>query len=134
MKTMISALALLVTIAVPCLADDPAAPVAPKEVGNTAMPAGQYLITEQTSGKSFSLTVTDTGVMILGAAPAGTTVTVSGPATRAGVPAAAATAPGAAAAVPGAGGLLNTLTGGQGGAAGLLKREGISQLEKLLIK
>jgi len=139
MKTIISALALMLTIAVPCLADDSASSAAltPQEVGNTSMPAGQYLITEQISGKSFSLTVTDKGMMILGSAPAGTRVTVLGPALGAGATAAGATAAGAPAAgvagIPGVGGLVNTLTGGQG-AGGLLKQQGISQLEKLLMK
>lgn len=58
----------------------------PTEVGNTSMPPGQYVITEQISNKSYNLTVSSKGTMILApataAAPAGT--------------AAAATAPGAA--------------------------------------
>src|SRR4029453_6536807 len=102
MKTKVATLALMMTFAVPCLADEAMSPAAPKEVGNTSMPAGQYLITEQSSGKSFSLAVTDKGMMILGSAPAGTKVTVSGPAASAG---AGASATGAAA-LPGVGGLV----------------------------
>ena len=42
---------------------------APSEVGTTTMPAGQYIVTEQSSGQRYSLTVTNKGTMILGAAP-----------------------------------------------------------------
>ena len=85
-------LALMVT---PVWADDPAsssattttttaaAPAGPQEVGNTTMPPGQYYITEQISHKSYSLTVTDKGNMILGAAPDGVEVKLSGAAATA---------------------------------------------------
>jgi hypothetical protein len=90
-------LALMVT---PVWADDPAtssatttttttttttaaAPSGPQEVGTTTMPAGQYYITEQISHKSYSLTVTDKGNMILGAAPDGVEVKLSGAAATA---------------------------------------------------
>ncbi len=46
-----------------------AAPTAPTEVGKTTMPSGQYLMTEVSSGKQYSLTVTDKGTMIFGPAP-----------------------------------------------------------------
>lgn len=45
------------------------------------MPPGQYYVTEQISKKSYSMTVTDKGNMILGPAPEGVTVTVTGTAT-----------------------------------------------------
>lgn len=44
--------------------------MAPSEVGTTTMPSGQYLVIEQTTNKRYSLTVTNKGNMILGAAPA----------------------------------------------------------------
>ncbi len=44
----------------------------PQEVGSTSMPAGNYLITEQTSGKCYSLMVSNKGTMILAPAPAST--------------------------------------------------------------
>jgi hypothetical protein len=47
------------------------------------MPPGQYYITEQISHKSYSLTVTDKGNMILGAAPDGVEVKLSGAAAAA---------------------------------------------------
>ena len=47
-----------------------ATPTAPTEVGKTTMPSGQYLMTDVSSGKQYSLTVTDKGTMIFGPAPA----------------------------------------------------------------
>jgi len=44
--------------------------MAPSEVGTTSMPSGQYLVIEQNTHKRYSLTVTNKGTMILGAAPA----------------------------------------------------------------
>jgi len=41
----------------------------PQEVGTTSMPAGNYLITEQTSGKTYDLMVSNKGTMILAPAP-----------------------------------------------------------------
>lgn len=61
-------------IAAPVFAEDV---TGPKEVGTTTMPAGQYYVTEQISKKSYSLTVTDKGSMILGPAPAGVSVAVT---------------------------------------------------------
>lgn len=43
----------------------------PTEVGTTSMPAGNYLVTEQSSGKSYALMVSSKGTMILSPAPAG---------------------------------------------------------------
>ncbi len=54
---------------------------APTEVGTTTMPAGQYLVTDQVSGKKYSLMVTSKGTMILG----------PGPVAAAGAPAASGT-------------------------------------------
>lgn len=42
----------------------------PREVGTTTMPPGSYHIVEQTTRKAFTLTVTQKGNMILGAASA----------------------------------------------------------------
>lgn len=41
----------------------------PQEVGTTTMPAGNYMITEQTSGKTYDLMVSNKGTMILAPAP-----------------------------------------------------------------
>lgn len=49
----------------------------PQEVGTTTMPPGNYLIKEQTSGKTFELMVSTKGTMILAPAPAGATVTAA---------------------------------------------------------
>jgi hypothetical protein len=38
----------------------------PTEVGTTTIPSGNYIMTDQTSGKAYSLTVTERGTMILG--------------------------------------------------------------------
>jgi hypothetical protein len=57
------------------------------------MPPGQYYITEQISHKSYSLTVTDKGNMILGAAPDGVEVKLSGAAAAAATATAATTKP-----------------------------------------
>ncbi|HEY9719809.1 MAG TPA: hypothetical protein V6C69_20180 [Trichormus sp.] len=70
-----------------------AAPSGPQEVGSTTMPPGQYYITEQISHKSYSLTVTDKGNMILGAAPDGVEVKLSGAAAAAATATAATTKP-----------------------------------------
>lgn len=61
-------------ITAPAFAEDV---TGPKEVGSTTMPPGQYYVTEQISKKSYSLTVTDKGNMILGPAPAGVTVAIT---------------------------------------------------------
>lgn len=78
----------------------------PQEVGTTTMPPGQYFVTEQISKKSYSLTVTQKGNMILGPAPEGLEVKMTAaPAAPAAPPAAAVPATpaaGAAAAAPGA--------------------------------
>ncbi|CAN5276865.1 hypothetical protein BH10CYA1_BH10CYA1_45760 [soil metagenome] len=66
----------------------------PQEVGTTSMPPGNYLIKEQTTGKSFSLMVSNKGTMILAPAPS-----------------AAATAAAPAAAVTTTGSPTNALTG-----------------------
>jgi hypothetical protein len=42
----------------------------PQEVGTTTMPPGNYLVKEQTSGKTFELMVSTKGTMILAPAPA----------------------------------------------------------------
>jgi|688.fasta_scaffold412436_2 hypothetical protein len=49
----------------------------PQEVGTTTMPPGNYLIKEQTSGKTFELMVSTKGTMILAPAPTGATVTAA---------------------------------------------------------
>lgn len=61
----------------------------PVEVGTTSMPAGNYLITEQTSGKSYTLMVSNKGTMIL--APAPKAVGTAGAPAAPGATAAAAT-------------------------------------------
>ncbi len=87
MRPIFFALTLAIT-ALPSLAQI----TGPQEVGTTTMPSGQYFITEQLSHKSYNLTVTDKGNMIL--APAAGSET---PATSV-VP--AVPAAGAAAATP----------------------------------
>jgi hypothetical protein len=69
----------------------------PKEVGSTTMPPGQYYVTEQISNKSYSLTVTDKGNMILGPAPAGVEVRVGSAGGAAGAAGAAGAVAGSAA-------------------------------------
>jgi hypothetical protein len=63
-----------------------AASSAPSEVGTTTMPPGEYLVTEQTTGKRYNLTVTDKGTMILGAAttPASTSTSTTSTTTTTG--------------------------------------------------
>jgi len=50
---------------------------APTEVGTTTMPPGEYSVTDQASGKKYSLMVTSKGTMILGAATAAATTTTT---------------------------------------------------------
>ncbi len=52
----------------------------PQEVGTTSMPAGNYLIKEQTTGKSYELMVSNKGTMILAPAPAAGAATAAAPA------------------------------------------------------
>lgn len=66
----------------------------PTEVGTTSMPAGNYIVTEQSSGKSYALMVSSKGTMILSPAPAGASAAV--------VPVHAPGSGGASAAAPGA--------------------------------
>ena len=42
---------------------------APTEMGTTSMPSGNYIVTDQTTGRAYPLTVTERGTMIIG--PAG---------------------------------------------------------------
>jgi len=71
MRTLLLA-ASLALLGAPCFAQAGTTDgTGPREVGTTTMPAGQYYITEQTTQKSYSLTVTDKGNMILGPAPDG---------------------------------------------------------------
>lgn len=93
MRHVMLALTIALSAMLPAAADT--APITgPQEVGNTTMPAGQYYVTEQISHKSYSLTVTQKGNMILGPAPEGLEVKIAGSATPAtpGTPATPATA------------------------------------------
>lgn len=49
----------------------------PTEVGTTSMPAGNYIVTEQSSGKSYALMVSSKGTMILSPPPAGASAGVA---------------------------------------------------------
>ncbi|MBS2004278.1 MAG: hypothetical protein JST44_22415 [Cyanobacteria bacterium SZAS LIN-5] len=90
---------LLLTISCSAVSADTTTPAAessnavtgPQEVGTTSMPPGNYLIKEQTTGKTFELMVSTKGTMILAPAPAGTTIAA---------PAAAASPANASAASP----------------------------------
>ncbi|HEY9685193.1 MAG TPA: hypothetical protein V6C86_26705 [Oculatellaceae cyanobacterium] len=69
-----AALLMLVALALPGRADpfgratgNSVAP--PKEVGTTSMRPGNYTLTEQNSGRSYSLMVTDSGRMVLDGGP-----------------------------------------------------------------
>lgn len=131
-------------IALPVFAEEV---TGPKEVGTTTMPAGQYYVTEQISKKSYSLTVTDKGSMILGPAPAGVSVAVTDT-NAAGTSAAAATATPAASEASG-NAAANAVNSAAGQAAGFiptlknpaidgLMRQGIQQgtqqMNKVLTK
>jgi len=101
----------------------------PQEVGTTSMPAGNYLITEQTSGKAYSLMVSNKGTMILAPPPAAAVATtVVTPAVQ---PAAAAVA-----ATPGAMGssLMKNLVqqGMQKGMTQVIEKEATSTLKKYM--
>lgn len=88
MRNVMLALTIALSAMLPAAADT--APITgPQEVGTTTMPAGQYYVTEQISRKSYSLTVTQKGNMILGPAPDGLEVKLAGSA----APAAATAAP-----------------------------------------
>jgi len=94
---------------------------APTEVGTTTMPAGQYTVIDQTSGKKYSLMVTTKGTMILGSAPIAT--------------ASAAVAPGADAAS--AASSKSGLTGLaerqlQKGATTLIEKQGMSEIKSFI--
>jgi hypothetical protein len=109
----------------------------PKEVGSTTMPPGQYHITEQISKKSYSLTVTDKGNMILGPAPADVEVKAGAPAAAAPTATTAATSGDAAAAAAKpatANDALNGLMkqGLQRGMTELVKQGGTKQIQKYM--
>ncbi len=55
----------------------------PQEVGTTSMPPGNYIIKEQTTGKSFELMVSNKGTMILAPAPAAAAAAAAAPAVAA---------------------------------------------------
>lgn len=104
MRNVMLALTVAVSAMLPAAADT-APSTGPQEVGTTTMPAGQYYVTEQISHKSYSLTVTQKGNMILGPAPEGLEVKMAGaaaPAASTTAPAAAATTPAIAPGTPGA--------------------------------
>jgi|SRR5271163_2315608 len=111
-----------------CAQDTASAPAsqaitAPTEVGTTSMPPGEYIVTDQLSAKTYYLTVSSKGTMILGPAPVGAAST------------AAAIAPGAAtaaAATPTSAvkGLMEH--GMEKGAGELMKLEGKGALQNLL--
>ena len=42
----------------------------PTELGTTSMPSGSYMVTDESTGKSYPMTVTAQGTMVIG--PAGT--------------------------------------------------------------
>lgn len=129
MRTMFFALTVILSV-LPACAQDPSGP---QEVGTTTMPAGQYYVTEQISKKSYSLTVTQKGNMILGPAPQGVEVQVGGtaapvPAPTVVAPAAGTTAaPGAAAAPPAAGTAPLSVTGVAGDAFKGLVKQGVQK-------
>lgn len=73
MKSVLIASLMLVLSAGAAYADTPGATTTPittpTEVGNTSMPAGNYLVTEQSSGQTYALMVSSKGTMILSPAP-----------------------------------------------------------------
>jgi len=107
---------------------------APQEVGNTTMPPGNYVVTEQASGKSYNLMVSSKGTMILApatkaAAVTTTTVTTVAAPAAAVAPGAVVAAPQAAASpVAGLGGMLNNQMASQ--AMKGLMNSGVKQIEK----
>ncbi len=77
-------LAILSLVSLNCAvkaADD--ASTAPTEVGSTTMPAGQYSLIEQSTGKKYSLMITTKGTMICGPAPTVPTTTTGASTTTA---------------------------------------------------
>jgi len=115
----------------------------PQEVGNTSMPPGNYVVTEQTSGKSYNLMVSSKGTMILAPATKAATQATAA-ATTAVAPAGGGIVPGAPAAgavvaiPPGAmapAGATNSLAGmlnnrmASGAMKGLMN-SGVKQIEK----
>lgn len=85
---------------------------APTEVGTTSIPSGNYVVMDQSTGKSYPLSVTTNGTMIIG--PAGTS-----PQSLTGVPVKQS--------------LGKTLQQEvRQGATDLMKREGTSQIQNLL--
>ena len=87
---------------------------APTEVGTTTMPAGQYLVIDQVSGKKYSLMVSSKGTMILGPAPV----------------AAAAGAPAATTGKPTKTSTVESLAEKQVG--NYIKNEGLSKMENMI--
>jgi hypothetical protein len=107
------------------------APMAgPQEVGSTTMPPGQYYVTEQMSHKSYSLTVTDKGNMILGPAPDGVEVRLPGAATTAAVTAATTVTETGAKSTS----ILPTASGVSGDAIKGLMKEGMQKGMSQLLK
>ncbi len=106
----------------------------PKEVGSTTMPPGQYHITEQISKKSYSLTVTDKGNMILGPALADVDVKAVAPAATAPTATTAGDAAAAAAKPAISNEALNGLMkqGLQRGMTELVKQGGTKQIQKYM--
>lgn len=121
----------------------------PEEVGTTTMPPGQYLVSDQVSHKTYSLTVTQKGNMILGVAPDGVEVRQT---TTASANTAAATNTAATGGTAATGAAVNATTGNslthqdaltglmkqgmqkgmQRGMQELMKQGGTKQLDKLI--
>lgn len=150
MRTMFLALTLAL-LSSPAWAE-PTMQSGPEEVGTTTMPPGQYLVSDQVSKKTYSLTVTQKGNMILGVAPEGVEVRQT---TTASANTAAASTPAATGGTAAAGAAVNATTGNsltqgvtqdaltglmkqgmqkgmQRGMQELMKQGGTKQLDKLI--
>ncbi len=128
-------LALAVLIHAPVMAQTtPQAITGPTEIGTTTMAAGQYLVTDKTSGKVYDLMVTVKGDMILSPA-AGAAVATSAAAAAAVAPVApAAVAPASVAPASAPASAINSLLnqGMQRGMNELTKRGATNQIKNLV--
>ncbi len=107
----------------------------PTEVGTTSMPAGNYIVTEQSSHQSYALMVSSKGTMILSPAPAN--AAAAQPTGTAAVPAAAVATP--APGVPAAGVGSATMTklmskGLEKGAMQLIQSGATKQIKQFIPK
>jgi hypothetical protein len=105
---------------------------APTDVGNTTMPPGEYLVTEKSSSKAYSLMVTSKGTMILAPAPNHAAAAVQTPAapTATVAPAAGAAATTAATTAAVAPGGSSMVSGAMKGLMQKGMQEGMNQLVK----